>query len=116
MTTFQEALISQQLLALLLVYQTAINRVKMSSAVGQTTDKRPGHSGQPKTKLGFEISKPIQIGHLRKLGEKGLKSFKRRFFVLYPNFLVYYADAVDWESDKTFQAFRVSAIIFYLAT
>lgn len=84
----------------------------MSGAVGQKTDTRPGHSGQPKTKLGFDISTPLMAGHLRKQGEKGIKSFKRRFFVLYPNFLVYYADSVDWESDKTYQAFRVSLLIW----
>ncbi len=79
----------------------------MSEAIGKKTDHRPGHSGQPKTKLGFDIAKPILIGHLRKQGEKGIKTLKRRFFALYPNFLVYYTDPVLWESDKTYQAFRV---------
>lgn len=74
-------------------------------------DKRPGHSGQPVSKLGFDIATPIKIGHLRKQGEKGLKTFKTRFFVLYPNFLVYYKDAVDWESDKTYKALRVGLLI-----
>ena len=76
-------------------------------------DRRPGHSGQPVSKLGFDITKPIKIGHIRKQGEKGIKSFKSRFFVLYPNFLVYYTDPVDWESDKTYQGFRVCTVAVY---
>ncbi len=80
----------------------------MSSAVGKTTDHRPGHSGQPKTKFEFNIADPIMVGHLRKQGEKGTKTFKRRFFALYRNYLVYYTDPVQWQSDKTYQSFRVS--------
>ena len=55
---------------------------------------------QPNLKLAFDIEKPIKIGFLLKQG-KTHKSFKQRFFVLYSNFLVYYADERKWQFDKT---------------
>ena len=55
---------------------------------------------QPNLKLAFDIEKPLKIGFLAKQG-KTHKTFKQRFFVLYKNFLVYYADERKWQYDKT---------------
>ncbi len=65
------------------------------------------HSAQPKTKLEFDIEKPIKYGFLRKQGA-ALKGMKERFFVIYPNFLVYYTDATKWKFDLTVGSLQVS--------
>lgn len=67
------------------------------------------HAAQPKTKFTFDESKPIKNGFLDKQGEK-LKSMKKRFFVLYPNFLVYYADIDKWQYDLTVGGLSVSSL------
>lgn len=65
------------------------------------------HAAQPKTKFSFNESEPLKYGFLKKQGEK-LKIMKERFFVLYPNFLVYYTDATKWKFDKTVGGLGVS--------
>lgn len=65
------------------------------------------HASQPKTKLAFDESKPLKYGFLKKQGEK-MKHLKERFYVLYPNFLVYYTDATKWQFDKTVGRLEVS--------
>lgn len=57
-------------------------------------------AAQPKPKLSFDVTKPVKQGKLLKQGEK-LKQFKERFFVLYPNFLVFYNDVSSWQFDIT---------------
>ena len=46
----------------------------------------------------FDVTKPIKTGFLHKQGEK-TKMLKKRFFVLYQGFLVYYKDDPDWKLD-----------------
>lgn len=58
------------------------------------------HAPQPKKKIAFDINKPIKTGYFMKQGEKHRK-FKRRFFVLYHNFLVYYNEDTTWKFDCT---------------
>lgn len=58
------------------------------------------HASQPKTKLAFDESQPLKYGFLKKKGEK-MGGMKERFYVLYPNFLIYYTDASKWQFDKT---------------
>ena len=65
------------------------------------------HAAQPKTKFAFDEAKPIKSGFLDKQREK-LKTMKKRFFVLYPNFLVYYADIEKWQYDLTVGGLAVS--------
>ena len=64
-------------------------------------------AAQPKTKLAFDMSQPLKYGFLKKKGEK-MKLMKERFYVLYPNFLVYYTDAQKWKFDKTVGRLEVS--------
>lgn len=66
------------------------------------------HAAQPKTKFAFDESKPLKNGYLEKQGKK-LKTMKRRFFVLYPNFLVYYAAIEKWQYDLTVGGLGVSS-------
>ena len=73
------------------------------------------HSAQPKTKLEFDIEKPIKYGYLGKQG-KTLKNIKERFFVVYPNYLVYYSDATKWKFDLTVGSLHVSKhsnVVYY---
>lgn len=65
------------------------------------------YATQPKTKMAFDMGKPLKCGFLKKKGDK-IKLVKERFFVLYPNFLVYYADATKWQFDKTVGRLEVS--------
>ncbi len=65
------------------------------------------HAAQPKTKFSFDVDKPLKNGFLRKQGYS-LKHFKERFFVLYPNFLVYYEEVSKWQFDKTVGGLGVS--------
>ena len=46
----------------------------------------------------FSLENPLLKGTLFKKGGVG-KLFKRRFFVLYPGFLVYYDDVLKWKAD-----------------
>lgn len=71
-------------------------------------EKQTAH--QPNLKLAFDIEKPVKIGFLSKQG-KTHKAFKQRFFVLYHNFLVYYADEKKWQFDKTVGNLGVSKLI-----
>ena len=48
----------------------------------------------------FDLSKPLRRGYLLKQGQLH-KAFKSRFFVLYPGFVVYYADEQKWRFDLT---------------
>ena len=48
----------------------------------------------------FDLAKPVRKGLLLKQGAIH-KAFKHRFFVLYPGFLVYYADEARWKFDIT---------------
>lgn len=66
------------------------------------------HAAQPKTKFGFDVNKPLRTGFLQKQSTNLAKSMKQRFFVLYPNFLVYYSDAVKWKYDLTVGGLGVS--------
>ncbi|KAL5477420.1 hypothetical protein EMCRGX_G024218 [Ephydatia muelleri] len=45
----------------------------------------------------FDLATPLLTGTLSKKGRTGI--FKKRFFVLYPDFLVYYNDSRTWHSD-----------------
>lgn len=65
------------------------------------------HAHQPKTKFTFDESKPIKSGYLGKQREK-LKNMKSYFFVLYPNFLIYYGDVEKWQYDLTVGGLGVS--------
>lgn len=67
------------------------------------------HAAQPKTKVAFDTDKPLKYGFLKKQGEK-TKRCKERFYVLYPNFMVYYVDATKWRFDKTVGRLEVSWI------
>ena len=69
------------------------------------------HSAQPKTKMEFDIDKPIKCGFLRKQG-RALKGMKERFFVVYPGFLIYYTDATKWKFDLTVGSLQVSCYVF----
>ena len=46
----------------------------------------------------FSLGTPLLKGNLLKQGGFG-KLFKKRYFVLYPGFLVYYNDVVAWKTD-----------------
>lgn len=70
------------------------------------------HAPQPKTKFSFDENQPLKCGFLRKQGEK-LKNMKERFFVLYPNFLVYYTSVEKWQFDKTVGGLGVSCLTSY---
>jgi len=71
------------------------------AAAATKTSKEPQQTAhQPKTKYAFDVSKPLKNGFLKKPG-KVLKSMKERFFVLYPNFLVYYDSSDKWGFDRT---------------
>ncbi len=48
----------------------------------------------------FDLKKPLKQGFLLKQGQLH-RAFKNRFFVLYPGFLVYYADQNKWKFDLT---------------
>jgi len=54
--------------------------------------------GRPSSKFSFDVTKPIKIGFLNKQGKSGSR-FKRRFFVVYPGFLVYYDEDTKWRLD-----------------
>ena len=45
----------------------------------------------------FDLASPLLTGALSKQGHT--KMFSKRFFVLYPDFLVYYNDSCTWQSD-----------------
>ena len=51
-------------------------------------------------KFPFDVKKPIKSGYLQKQG-KTRNGFKRRFFVLYKGYLVYYIDDEKWRFDTT---------------
>lgn len=59
------------------------------------------NAAQPKTKFSFDESKPIKSGFLSKQSNGITKKMKLRFFVLFPNFLVYYEDVEKWRYDLT---------------
>ena len=54
--------------------------------------------GRPSSKFSFDVTKPIKIGFLNKQWKSGSR-FKRRFFVVYPGFLVYYDEDTKWRLD-----------------
>ena len=45
----------------------------------------------------FDLGTPLVTGTLSKQGRA--RMFNKRFFVLYPDFLVYYNDSCTWQSD-----------------
>ena len=55
-------------------------------------------SQQRKGPFNFDLRKPQRTGYMLKQGRLH-RVFKRRFFVLYPGFLVYYEDDIKWKSD-----------------
>ena len=72
-----------------------------AAAASAKTSKEPQQTAhQPKTKYAFDVAKPMKNGFLKKPG-KVTKSMKERFFVLYPNFLVYYEGSDKWGFDRT---------------
>jgi len=54
--------------------------------------------GRPSSKFSFDVTKPIKMGFLNKQGKSGSR-FRRRFFVVYPGFLVYYDEDTKWRLD-----------------
>ena len=55
----------------------------------------------------FDLKAPLLTGTLSKQGNL-MKTFKKRFFVLYPDFLVYYHDTRTWNGDVWRQSLAVS--------
>ncbi len=70
--------------------------------------KKPQTAHQPKTKYAFDVEKPLKNGYLKKRGRVTNK-MSERFFVLYPNFLVYYDKSADWGRDKNAGNLTVSS-------
>lgn len=64
------------------------------------------HAPQPKVKFAFDESSPLKSGYLNKQGEK-LKTLKKRFFVLYPNFLIVYTEIEEWQYDQSVGGLKV---------
>lgn len=62
----------------------------------------------PSTKFAFDSTKPLKTGFLHKQGAKVSHKFKKRFFVLYPGFLVYYEEEQKWRFDLTVGGLGVS--------
>jgi hypothetical protein len=72
-----------------------------------SADKPKVTAHQPKTKFSFDETQPLKSGYLYKQGDR-LKLMKKRFFVLYPNFLIYYKDLEKWQYDQTVGGLGVS--------
>ena len=54
--------------------------------------------GVVKSKVLFDYTKPETHGYLYKQGALH-KAFKKRYFVLYPGYLVYYTDETKYKAD-----------------
>lgn len=64
------------------------------------------YAPQPKVKFAFDETKPLKSGFLDKQGQK-LKNLKKRFFVLYPNFLIFYTEIELWQYDQSVGGLKV---------
>ena len=56
------------------------------------------------------LSKPILTGYMFKQSHI-LDVFNKRFFVLYPGYLVYYVKMHDWNSDVAKSTLQVNAVV-----
>ena len=82
------------------ILQSAKKHVAMAS-------KKKLHAPQPQAKIKINFKEPLKTGYLQKAGKTNT-AFKRRFFVLYKNFLVYYDDETKWKRDCTVERLEVS--------
>lgn len=57
--------------------------------------------------FGFDLNKPLRAGWLLKQGGSH-KAFKKRFFVLYPGFLIYYNSPDKYKYDVARSTLAVS--------
>ena len=74
-------------------------------------------SSTPKTKRHATIDyrNPICAGHLYKQNKIG-SFFNKRYFALYPNYLVYYAHEMDYRKDVEISTLevRTAQVYFYM--
>ena len=59
-----------------------------------------------KSKVLFDYTKPELHGYLYKQGALH-KAFKKRYFVLYPGYLVYYVDEAKYSADLAKKSLQV---------
>ena len=74
-------------------------------------------SKQAKRMLSFTepvpaLMKPLLTGYMFKQSHV-LDVFNKRFFVLYPGYLVYYVKMHDWNSDVAKNTLQVSAVVVF---
>jgi len=72
----------------------------------QAASDGPHCSLPAKKKMSFDIRKPIVCGHLYKQNTRG-GLFNKRYFALYPRYLVYYAHEADYKKDKDTNTLQV---------
>lgn len=66
--------------------------------------------GVVKSKVLFDYTKPELHGYLYKQGALH-KAFKKRYFVLYPGYLVYYTDEAKYRGDVAKGSLQVKACL-----
>lgn len=65
--------------------------------------------GVVKSRVLFDYTKPELHGYLYKQGALH-KAFKKRYFVLYPGYLVYYTDETKYKSDVAKGSLQVCSV------